>query len=873
MRYLSVCSGVEAASVAWHPLGWEPVGFSEIESFPAAVLAHHYPTVPNFGDLTKHETWPLASGSVELLVGGTPCQAFSVAGKRAGLDDPRGQLMLAYLDLAGRLRPRWIVWENVPGVLSSNGGRDFGAFLGGLEQLGYGWAYRVLDAQWVRTQRHPRAVPQRRRRVFVVGCLGDSASAAAVLFERESVQRNPAKGAKARQIPAADAGSGAEGGGGRLPETVGALCADHGNPYSGQDAYSGRIIAEEGRKWPADVTCTLNTLYGTKLGLEDQHALHGAPAFVLGEKPSVIWREGDQANAAHCVDFAGTLNCDKGQQGGIIVAPCDPDVAQTLSARDHKGPSCGRDGVTGNPIVVSSPAPVAGTLSSRMTGGGGLGTDFELAGGLQPVAYPLQDGRELDKRQQGGIGDANDPAYTVDCTGAQPVACPIVSSTLDASYHKGPGMRAGTERTFVATQPPEAHAFQLAGDRSNPTVSVSDIAFCLPANPMSDRAQAVATYPINGMTLNKELSDKQMTGIGEAGDPMFTIRAIGTQHAVATQAIAFEPGIAIREGNESRFSVEVAPTLRSNAGDNQPAVALAQQPVREVAATIGQRMRGLDDSCADNLLLAPSEAQQPVPFVKAKRAQSADDDETWEADRPAPTLNTFDVCDTRATVAIVEPASRVTTYERHDQDGRVREVEVAPTLPSTADNCCELPLVMQPAVPFRDPSPTLTAKMQGASGWAPYNEDAHLVGVPMAAQQPIAFHHNAQACQLPSEHRDTRVTDTLTVSQNAAVAFEPRYYTRDNKTGGKPSDVSALKADASKAGDSSPHVATSLAVRRLTPRECERLQGFPDDYTAIVYRKKPAADGPRYKAMGNSMAVNCMAWIGERIAAVNARIR
>jgi DNA (cytosine-5)-methyltransferase 1 len=183
--------------------------------------------------------------------------------------------------------------------------------------------------------------------------------------------------------------------------------------------------------------------------------------------------------------------------------------------------------------------------------------------------------------------------------------------------------------------------------------------------------QAVATYPINGMTLNKELSDKQMTGIGEADDPMFTIRANGTQHAVATQ--------------------------------------------------------------------------QPVPFVKAKRAHSADDDETWEVDRPAPTINTF-----RATVA-------------------------------------------------------------------------------------IAFHHNAQACQLPSEHRDTSVTDTLTVSQNAAVA-------------------------------------TSLAVRRLTPRECERLQGFPDDYTAIAYRGKPAADGPRYKAMGNSMAVNCMAWIGERIAAVNARI-
>ncbi len=204
MRYLSVCSGIEAASVAWHGLGWTPVGFSEIEPFPSAVLAHHYPNVPNFGDMTKHEQWPLQPGSIDLLVAGTPCQSFSVAGLRQGLKDPRGNLMLTYLAIAARLRPRWVVWENVPGVLSSNGGRDFGSFLGALGELGYGWAYRVLDAQWCRTHGHPRAVPQRRRRVFVVGCLlercvGDWTRAAQVLFERESVQRNSAKSGTARE--------------------------------------------------------------------------------------------------------------------------------------------------------------------------------------------------------------------------------------------------------------------------------------------------------------------------------------------------------------------------------------------------------------------------------------------------------------------------------------------------------------------------------------------------------------------------------------------------------------------------------------------------------------------------------------------------
>jgi len=146
LRYLSVCSGIEAASVAWHPLGWEPVAFSEIEKFPSAVLAHHYPTVPNLGDMTKFQEWP--DEPVELLVGGTPCQSFSVAGLRKGLEDPRGNLMLTYLAIAQRYRPRWLVWENVPGVLSSNGGRDFGTFLGALGEWGYGWAYRVLDAQW-----------------------------------------------------------------------------------------------------------------------------------------------------------------------------------------------------------------------------------------------------------------------------------------------------------------------------------------------------------------------------------------------------------------------------------------------------------------------------------------------------------------------------------------------------------------------------------------------------------------------------------------------------------------------------------------------------------------------------------------------------
>jgi DNA (cytosine-5)-methyltransferase 1 len=220
MRYLSVCSGIEAATVAWHHMGWQPVAFSDIEPFPSAVLAHHYPHVPNLGDMTKFEEWNLES--VDLLVGGTPCQSFSVAGFRKGLADPRGNLMLTFLAIAQRQRPRWIVWENVPGVLSSNGGRDFGTFLKALGELGYGFAYRVLDAQWF-------GVAQRRRRVFVVGYLGDWQRAAKVLFERESVCRNPAPSREARQ--AITRSSKDRLGSGGIPEVAETLIAtDHKGP-------------------------------------------------------------------------------------------------------------------------------------------------------------------------------------------------------------------------------------------------------------------------------------------------------------------------------------------------------------------------------------------------------------------------------------------------------------------------------------------------------------------------------------------------------------------------------------------------------------------------------------------------------------------
>jgi DNA (cytosine-5)-methyltransferase 1 len=254
LRYLSVCSGMEAASVAWEPLGFVPVGFSEIEPFPCAILKHRFPNTTNYGSLTEHHTWPIEQGAIDLLVGGTPCQSFSVAGLRKGLTDPRGNLALTFLGLADRLKPKWILWENVPGVLSSNGGRDFGAFLGALVELGYGFAYRVLDAQHF-------GVPQRRRRVFVVACLGDWRAPAEVLSLSEGLLGYIEKGKQKRKGVATDASASVGTGG--LP----------------------------------------------------------------------IWRAGDQANAEHMIDHAGTVSCNKGSHGGFIAQP----TIGTLCARDYKG--------------------------------------------------------------------------------------------------------------------------------------------------------------------------------------------------------------------------------------------------------------------------------------------------------------------------------------------------------------------------------------------------------------------------------------------------------------------------------------------------------------------------------------------------------
>lgn len=326
MNYLSVCSGIEAATQAWRPLGWNPVAFSEIEKFPSAVLAHHYPNVPNWGDMTKFKEWPDAN--VDVLVGGTPCQSFSVAGLRKGLDDPRGNLALTYLTIAERYRPQWLVWENVPGVLSSDGGRAFGAIIGGMVELGYCPAWRVLDAQYVRTRRFRRAVPQRRRRVFVVAHLGDWRRAAAVLFDRESLRGNPPPGREAGETITHDASSciGASGRG-----------FERSGETRGQDPVVAQPIA-----WTEELTASANVAgtvqRGGSGGRHDGVMVPEVATPVLSGAPN--GGPGHGARSGHAKD--GTLI---------------PTAANPLTHRMHKGINTTCD-ERQTPIPVASPMAV-----------------------------------------------------------------------------------------------------------------------------------------------------------------------------------------------------------------------------------------------------------------------------------------------------------------------------------------------------------------------------------------------------------------------------------------------------------------------------------------------------------------------------------
>ena len=309
MRGATLFSGIGAPEIAAPEIQW--VWHAEIDAFPSAVMAHHHGT-PNLGDVSADDFVERAKqlGTIDILVAGSPCQSFSVAGKRLGLDDPRGNLALVTLGICQQLRPRWLVFENVPGLLTSGGGDDFSAFLDQMEVCGYSGAWRILDAQYA-------GVAQRRRRVFAVGHLGDDwRPSAAVLFEQPGLCGDTPPSREARE------------------ETAGAA----------------RPSAASNSRWPAKTACTLNTKYGDKMGLEDQHINGDAPLFV----PMLA---SGQANATVTTDGTSpTLTCLKDQP--VVAFGANNSASQGASASADITPTLSTTKVPGVAAFQSSQSGV-----------------------------------------------------------------------------------------------------------------------------------------------------------------------------------------------------------------------------------------------------------------------------------------------------------------------------------------------------------------------------------------------------------------------------------------------------------------------------------------------------------------------------------
>ena len=401
MKYLSVCSGIEAATVAWHPLGWQPLAFSEIEPFPRKVLEHHYPDVSCYGDFTKLREMDFIKDA-DLLVGGTPCQAFSVAGLRQSLDDDRGNLTLEFVRLADAIddlrpnRPCTIVWENVPGVLSVQD-NAFGCFLAALVgndtplvPTGGKWtnaglvvgptrsaAWRVFDAQYF-------GVAQRRRRVFVVASARDGFDPAEVLFEREGMRRdnppsrskgeNPSNTITSRtgisrnnheevvtQVTEELSDTLSVGAnqttGFNSPSVVSVIAktlqARIGNAGFDLDTET-PVIAERRTGSGKDIFPSLMANVGTKLWLGNQEALSGDYHIL-----EPICASDGQPNASFNANVAPALNSTH-EQPYVVHGTQDPCVSDIAFAQ-------GRNNGTENVLVqpMTQYGEIAGTLSAR----------------------------------------------------------------------------------------------------------------------------------------------------------------------------------------------------------------------------------------------------------------------------------------------------------------------------------------------------------------------------------------------------------------------------------------------------------------------------------------------------------------------------
>lgn len=394
MRFGSVCSGIEAASVAWHPLGWKAAWLSEIEKFPCAVLAHHYPDVPNLGDMT---TLPdrIRSGEVEapdIFCGGTPCQAFSVAGLRKSLDDARGNLSLTFCEIADAIdqvrliqqsNPSIVFWENVPGVLNTKD-NAFGCFLGALAgeddaliPPGGRWsnagfidgpqravAWRVLDAQYF-------GVAQRRRRVFVIASARDDFDPAAVLFEFDGVRRDTAPSRETGQSVAASS----------VPSIAGSLDTEcGGGKLTHQSVANGHIVPAKPQWWDGgDLAATITTKS------DDQRMPDKANAQLVMQP--VYEMHGQDSRVRDLGETCSTVTSKWGTGGGNVPVALQPiALAENTIGRQPQNGGNGDGFTDGGPMYTLNATGVHGVaqpICLMDQGGSVMNIEHDMTGTLR----------------------------------------------------------------------------------------------------------------------------------------------------------------------------------------------------------------------------------------------------------------------------------------------------------------------------------------------------------------------------------------------------------------------------------------------------------------------------------------------------------
>lgn len=476
-RYVSIFSGVEAATLAWEPLGWEPVAFSEIEPFPCAVLAERWPDVPNLGDITKIDWKEEIDGAIDLVVGGSPCQSFSVAGKREGLKGASG-LMFEYIRCVQELRPRWFLWENVPGALTSEDGGAFGQLLREMDELGYSLAWRVLDAQFF-------GVAQRRRRLFLVGHLG-AESPAEVLFEPDCLSGNPQSSREKRKELARRAGRSAACAGFKYS------AAPRANTIGYAEEQANTLTAD----WHAPAVLPLNcadrqgmalSQYGTEIAGYLTARCDSSPCANRGQ--NIVCMTGTQAHCHISDEIAGCLTAHMGKDDAPVVVD-GTNIQTYVCETAHSGSNglgVGMSDVFPTLDTSSGPAVWArensvlspfgfaqnvrnevrivgdGTISGALAANPGMKqTTFVCTGGTYPINEQVATrDKKLGRGTALGIGADGDSAFALMAnhphmvaagSGSEPIAMGDLNAHTAICRNVCPTLKCGGDGAMVASE-------------------------------------------------------------------------------------------------------------------------------------------------------------------------------------------------------------------------------------------------------------------------------------------------------------------------------------------------------------------------------------------------------------------------------------